>query len=176
MLDKYNICYHSVVWFDREIDGPKTILNVFYVSYKCHISLRIITSNIACTFKMEMRKVSIELWEDWFNSYPPISAYMVPWIGSAVVQFNISSARSHYINQCWVIVNWTLKNKLQWNFYQNKNVFFTEIHLKISLAKWRPFLVKGRWGKCFMLIEIWALDIISRNIYIYMDTGEIHQL
>ena len=33
------------------------------------------------------------------------------------------SAPSHYLNQYWVIVNWTLKNKLQWNF-SNKSNFF----------------------------------------------------
>ena len=29
------------------------------------------------------------------------------------------SAPSHYLNQCWVTVNWNLRNKLQWNFDQN---------------------------------------------------------
>ena len=33
------------------------------------------------------------------------------------------SAPSHYLNQCWVIVNWTLRNKLQWNFNQNAKLF-----------------------------------------------------
>ena len=28
-----------------------------------------------------------------------------------------------YQNQCWVIDNWTLRNKLQWNFYQNTTFF-----------------------------------------------------
>ena len=31
----------------------------------------------------------------------------------------ICMAPSHYLNQCWVIVNWTLRNKLQWNFNQH---------------------------------------------------------
>ena len=26
------------------------------------------------------------------------------------------SAPSHYLNQCWGIVNWTIRNKLEWNF------------------------------------------------------------
>ena len=29
------------------------------------------------------------------------------------------SAQSHYLNQWWLIVNLTLRNKVQWNFYQN---------------------------------------------------------
>ena len=30
---------------------------------------------------------------------------------------------SHYLNQCWIIVNWTLRNKLLWNSYQNTKLF-----------------------------------------------------
>ena len=49
------------------------------------------------------------------------------------------SAPSHYLNQWWVIVNWTLRNKLQWNFNQNIKLFIYEMHQKISSTKWRPF-------------------------------------
>ena len=30
---------------------------------------------------------------------------------------------SYYLNQCWNIVNWTLRNKLQWNINQNSYIF-----------------------------------------------------
>ena len=52
---------------------------------------------------------------------------------------------SHYLNQCWVIVNWTLRNKLQWNLSEIKiqNPCFTKIHLKLSSANWRPFCPGG---------------------------------
>ena len=33
------------------------------------------------------------------------------------------SAPSQYLNQCWVTVNWTLRNKLQWNFNQTTKLF-----------------------------------------------------
>ena len=36
------------------------------------------------------------------------------------------SARSHYLNQCWNIVNCTLRNKLQWNVNQNFYIFIQE--------------------------------------------------
>ena len=36
------------------------------------------------------------------------------------------SAPSHYLNQYWAIVNWTLRNKLQWNFHQNTYLFIDE--------------------------------------------------
>ena len=33
------------------------------------------------------------------------------------------SAPTHYLNQCWYIVNWTLGNKFQWNLNQNTIIF-----------------------------------------------------
>ena len=33
------------------------------------------------------------------------------------------SAPSHHLNQCWIIVNWAIRNKLQWNFNRNPNIF-----------------------------------------------------
>ena len=30
---------------------------------------------------------------------------------------------SHYMNQCCIIVNWTLRNKLQWNLNRNSYIF-----------------------------------------------------
>ena len=36
-------------------------------------------------------------------------------------------APSHYLNQYWNIVDWTLRSKLQWNFNRNPNIFFKEI-------------------------------------------------
>ena len=42
-------------------------------------------------------------------------------------------ATSHYLNQCWNIVDW---NKLQWNFNRNS---YKRIHLKMSSGKQRPF-------------------------------------
>ena len=41
------------------------------------------------------------------------------------------SAQSHYLNQCRDIVNWPLKNKLQWNVNRNAYNFITKMHLKI---------------------------------------------
>ena len=32
-------------------------------------------------------------------------------------------ASSHYLNQCWNIVDWTLRNKIQWNLNRNSCIF-----------------------------------------------------
>ena len=49
------------------------------------------------------------------------------------------SAPSHYLNQCWDIVNWTLRNKLQWHLNERHIFSFKKIHLKMSSGKCRPF-------------------------------------
>ena len=46
---------------------------------------------------------------DWFRQW------LVAW-----------TAPSHYLNQCWNIVNWTLRNKLQWNLNRNKYIFIQQ--------------------------------------------------
>ena len=33
---------------------------------------------------------------------------------------------SHYLKQCWLIINWTLQNKLKWNSQWNLNFFIEE--------------------------------------------------
>ena len=56
------------------------------------------------------------------------------------------SAPSHYLNQCWVIVNLNLRNKLQWNFIQHTKLF---IHKKASeniVCEMAAILFRGRWN------------------------------
>ena len=70
-------------------------------------------------------------------------------------------APSHYPNQCWNIVNWTLGNKLHWNFNWHSDIFTEENTFEnvvcqmlfissrpqcvnphpvlIKLSEWRPF-------------------------------------
>ena len=70
------------------------------------------------------------------------------------------SAPSHYLNQCWLIVNWNSGNKFQWQLYQ-KNVGF--------------FIQKCRWNvgrataissppPCMMILQIQKYD--SRGVVI----------
>ena len=46
----------------------------------------------------------------------------------------ISLVPSHYLHQCWLIVNWTPRNKLWCNFNQNKGVSIQENALKMFSA------------------------------------------
>ena len=51
-----------------------------------------------------------------FNSLRPSDAYMRQ-------QDKPSLVPSHYLNQCWFIVKWTLGNKFQWNKNKNCSLF-----------------------------------------------------
>ena len=55
------------------------------------------------------------------------------------------SAPRHYLNQSWVIVSWTLTNKLQWNSV-NKAFHSWTCNWKSRLPKWRPFCPGGGGG------------------------------
>ena len=55
------------------------------------------------------------------------------------------SAPSHYLNQCWVIVNWTPGDKFQWNFNQNTKLFIHEIASENVVCERVAILSRGRW-------------------------------
>ena len=57
-------------------------------------------------------------------------------------------ATSHYLNQCWNIVDW---NKLQWNFNRNS---YKRIHLKMSSGKQWPFCL----GFSMLTLALLMLD------------------
>ena len=57
---------------------------------------------------------------------------------------------SHYLNQCWNIVNWNLKNKLHWNCNRNSNIFVQENPLEDVVCEMasilsRPQCVKNQY-------------------------------
>ena len=68
----------------------------------------------------------------------------------------LSPARRPMLNQCWNIVNWTLRNKLQWNLNRNSYVFIQEnafeigSHLSVSasVCKLTSIEVWTKWTLC----------------------------
>ena len=60
------------------------------------------------------------------------------------------SASSHYLNQ-WNIVNWTLRNKLQWNLYLNSYILFKKMQLEMSSTEWKCPYVTSKEGSGHML-------------------------
>ena len=63
----------------------------------------------------------------------------------------------HYLNQCqcWDIVNWTPRNKLQWNFNQNTKLF---IHENV-VCEMAAIFSRGRWVELSisLLLMTWWL-------------------
>ena len=52
---------------------------------------------------------------------------------------------SHYLNQCWNIFNWTLRNKLQWNFNRSLYIFIQENTCENVVWKMAAIL---SWPQC----------------------------
>ena len=75
------------------------------------------------------------------NSLGPGDPYMHHGAGSSLFQVMSCclSAPSHYLHQCWLVVNGTLRNKVQWSFNPKLNIFIDEIVFgRCRRPKWRP--------------------------------------
>ena len=71
------------------------------------------------------------------NTSPSSAAYMRHWTGSSLVQVT----PSHYLNQYWLIVNWTPGSIIKWNLNRNSIIFIQENAIwKCRLPKWRVWL------------------------------------
>ena len=84
-----------------------------------------------------------------FNSSSPSVAYMRQWIGSTFVQImacRLFGAKP-WSKPCWVIVNWTLRNKLPGNFYQNAKLCIHEIVSEYIVCEMAAILSRGRCVK-----------------------------
>ena len=57
----------------------------------------------------------------------------------------VRMAPSHYLNQCCLIVNWTLRNKIQWNFNGNTKLFIDENTFENIVCEMAAILSRGRW-------------------------------
>ena len=77
---------------------------------------------------------------------------------------------SHHLNQCWDIVNWTHRNKLQWNFNQNTKFFIHENASEKIVHEMAAILSRRRWdlwpyseGLAWSVNTAW----IAKNINIF---------
>ena len=88
-----------------------------------------------------------------------VSALGRPWFSLWLVA---CSAPSHYLNQCWFVINLAITYKLEWNLKESTNISFKKMHLKMSSAKCQPFLF---WPHC---IKVCALSDIKQS-WLYRD-------
>ena len=56
------------------------------------------------------------------------------------VNSSFPTAPSHYLNQHWLNINWTLSNKLQWNFNQNTKPFIHDNVFEHSVCEMAAIL------------------------------------
>ena len=74
------------------------------------------------------------------------------------------SAPSHYLNQRWVMDNWTIRNKLQWNFNQNTKFFVHKSASENIVCEWAAFLSWGRWVN-----SLWPSDPSNGSTWVIDD-------
>ena len=78
------------------------------------------------------------------------------------------SAPSHYLNQCWNIVNWTSRNKLQWNSNRNSYIFIQENALENVICEMASILFRPQCVKSFQVI--WRSGPVHSIYIILSDT------
>ena len=104
-------------------------------------------------------------WNGRHNSLRPSDSYVRQknnhhWFGQWLVAWSV---RSYYLNQCWCIVNWTLRNKLQWNRSRNLYTFIQEnafgnVVCELSTILYRLQCLKGLRGRGIRYI-LWVQSI-----------------
>ena len=55
------------------------------------------------------------------------------------------TALSHYLHNCWFILNWIIGNKHDWSMNQNQNYFHTKNASKIGASNMLNILLRPRW-------------------------------
>ena len=90
-------------------------------------------------------------------------------------------APSHYLNQCWNIVNWTLRNKLQGNLHRNSYIFIQENPFENFVCKMaaifsRPQCVKiisvywlVRWIIYIPVIRLYLINTAYTSFWLMFD-------
>ena len=93
----------------------------------------------------EWRAISL----DWllFNTLRPSDPSMSQWTDQHWFrQWLVAwTAPSHYLNQCWNIVNWTPINKLQWNFDWNFNIFIQGNAFESTMCEMAAMLFRPQY-------------------------------
>ena len=68
-------------------------------------------------------------------------------------------APSHYLNQCWNFVNWTLRNKLNWSFSRKSNIFIQENVLENFICEMASILSRPQ------CVNPWLINYIHYKMW-----------
>ena len=63
----------------------------------------------------------------------------------------------HYLNQYWHIDNWTPRNKFQWHFNRNSNIFVQENAVENVVCEMASILSRPQWVKSMAHVYILKL-------------------
>ena len=82
-----------------------------------------------------------------FNSLRPSDTYMPQWTNDHRFRYWLVAwpAPCHYLNHCRNIVDWTLGNKLQWNFNQNIYILIKEYAFENVVRKLASILSQPQY-------------------------------
>ena len=89
---------------------------------------------------------------------------MRQWIGSALAQ--IMACRlfvAYCINNCWVIANRTLRNKVQWSLNQNAKLFIHGNAYENIVCEMAAILSRRRWVKVRYSLKVSDTDITKTH-------------
>ena len=81
------------------------------------------------------------------------------------------SPPSHYLNQCWSIVNWTLKNKLYWIFNRNHNIYIQETAFKNAVCEMVAILSRPQ---CVNITFCGTQMATDDTVYSILSQSNIH--
>ena len=72
-------------------------------------------------------------------------------------------APSHYLNQCWNLINWTGGNKLHWNLNRNLYIFIPENTLENVVWKIAAILYQPQFVKLSMqlIVNLWLIVMMN---------------
>ena len=103
-------CLFSLSWRTTCLERPQNLVVALYMYiYIVYIYIRNQTKLLRNVYSFQLND------ETEWRIYICISNWLVVW-----------SVPSCYLNQCYNIANWTLRNKLQWHFDRNSSIFVQE--------------------------------------------------
>ena len=107
----------------------------------------------------------MDRWTRW-NEYTPTINFVEV---EGIMTCNLV-VPSHYLNQCWNIVNWTLENKHQWNLNRNSYIFiqenaFENIICEMVAILYRLQCVNFYQRKFSHLLLLWQISIYKLPNY-----------
>ena len=85
---------------------------------------------------------------DLFNSLRPWDNWSESWLVHVIAC--ACTPRRHHMNQCWLVVIWTLGNNFQSKFNQNRSIFIQENALKNVVCKMAAILFQSRCDNPYM--------------------------